>query len=446
MKAITLFSSAGIGDLAIKKHSIDILVANELIEARVALHRRNFPDTAMIAGDIWQCMGQIIQTTLEKLNNEPLDFVFATPPCQGMSKNGLGKLLNGIRNGTKSKFDERNQLIIPTIKIIKELRPKIVFLENVPEMLNTMILDDDKPIRIIDYIERELGKDYVGTAEVVQFADLGIPQRRSRLITIYTRDESLKKFFRKKGSFIPERTHSQKETYGKRPWLTVRDVIGNLPKLDAKDSNSARSSLPFHYVPVLDPKKYGWIQHTPPEKGAFDNQCVSKKCRFQNNPAHGSSRTKDGINRAKTDTPLYCVKCGSLLPRPYSIDRDGSKRIMKGYTSAYKRMSWDLPSPTLTTNLSYPSSDHKIHPEQNRVLSLLEAFKLHTLDQFHYEWEFDDLRKVPDTVVKEVIGESIPPLAIYRILDHLLKVMKDGEPEPLRNQQLELIGYSGQRN
>jgi len=38
MKAITLFSSGGIGDLAIKKHGIDILVANELIESRVRLH------------------------------------------------------------------------------------------------------------------------------------------------------------------------------------------------------------------------------------------------------------------------------------------------------------------------------------------------------------------------------------------------------------------------
>jgi DNA (cytosine-5)-methyltransferase 1 len=113
------------------------------------------------------------------------------------------------------------------------------------------------------------------------------------------------------------------------------------------------------------------------------------------------------------------------MPRPYTVNKDGSKRIMAGYTSAYKRMSWDLPSPTLTTNLCYPSSDHKLHPEQNRVLSLHEAFLLHTLNQFDYEWVFDDGKTAPDTVITEVIGESIPPLGIYTVLENLLKI-KDG--------------------
>ena len=45
MKAVTLFSSAGIGDVAVKSSGIDIIVASELMENRALLHERNFPNT-----------------------------------------------------------------------------------------------------------------------------------------------------------------------------------------------------------------------------------------------------------------------------------------------------------------------------------------------------------------------------------------------------------------
>ncbi len=439
MKAITLFSSGGIGDLAIKKHGITILVANELLDQRVKLHRRNFPDAEMVAGNIWEKGEEIVQKTINRLNGEELDFVFATPPCQGMSKNGQGKLLKGIRDGSKPKFDARNQLIIPTLKIIKKLRPKVVFFENVPEMVNTMIEDETKqPINLIQYVERELGKEYVGKPEVVQFADFGIPQRRKRLLTIYSRDKKLIEHFKKYRSYIPAKSHSNLPRNNQRKWLSVRDTIEKLPKLDGKDKKAATSDIVYHRVPVLDPKKYTWISNTPPEKGAFDNQCNNPECLHKGNAVHGSAKDEAGINRANGDTPLFCERCGEILPRPYTVNKDGSKRIMAGYTSAYKRMSWDLPAPTLTTNLCYPSSDHKLHPEQNRVLSLHEAFLLHTLDKFEYEWIFDDGKHAPDTVITEVIGESIPPMGVYIVLDHLLKI-KEGNVILPENQQLRLI-------
>lgn len=444
MKAITLFSSGGIGDLAIKAHGINILVANEMIESRVKLHRQNFPETEMIEGDIWKVKKQIVSKTLELLEGQELDFIFATPPCQGMSKNGQGKLLRGVRDGLKPKFDERNQLIIPTLQIIKKLKPKTVFFENVPEMIYTFILDENsQPINIIDYIERELGNEYVGKPEIVQFADYGIPQRRSRLITIYSRDEKLKYTFHQLKSFIPEKTHSNQTNTNLKAWVTVRDTIGKLPVLDGKNKELSISDIPFHRVPVLDPKKYIWISNTPPEKGAFDNQCINLKCGYQNNPTHGSSKDGDGINRANVYTPLYCEKCGEILPRPYTVNKDGSKRIMAGYTSAYKRMSWDLPAPTLTTNLSYPSSDHKLHPDQNRVLSLYEAFLLHTLDEFEYKWRFNDDSQVPDTLITEVIGESIPPKAIYLIIKNLLQHITEEKISLPNEFQLSLLDYSG---
>src|SRR3989344_650595 len=427
MKAITLFSSAGIGDLAIKASDIDILVANELLSDRVSLHRRNFPETKMIEGDIWEKKNEILDTTKKLLDGDELDFIFATPPCQGMSKNGQGKLLNGIRNGTKAKFDKRNQLIIPTLDIILELRPKIVVDEN------------ENPINVIEYVKKRLGSEYAGKAEVVQFADFGVPQRRSRLITIFSRLDYIKEYLYRNNSLIPARTHSKHGGRNVSPWISVRNVISDLPKLDSKNKELAESKIPFHKISVLDPVKYWWVENTPAEKGAFDNQCINKKCGYKENPTHGATHDHEGINRANKTTPLYCLKCGELLPRPSAKDKEtGKLRIMSGYTSAYKRMEWDLPSSTLTTNLSYACSDQKLHPEQNRVLTLYEAFKLHTLDQFPYVWEHENGKIAKDTSIREVIGESIPPKAIYLIIQHLLQCLKK-EAAYVMPDQLSLI-------
>lgn len=445
MKAISLFASGGIGDLALRANNIDVLVANELLEDRASLLARNFPEAKVISGDIWEKREEIVETTKNRLGAYNLDLLLATPPCQGMSKNGQGKLLQGIREGKKPKFDVRNQLVIPTMDIVCELKPETVVFENVPEMEYTFIEDESgTPTKIVDYIARRLGSAYVGRAEVVQFADLGVPQRRARLITVFSKNPMLVSHYKKHGTLLPSRTHARNNENGLKKWVSVRETIYGLPALDSKNKKTATSDIPFHRVPVLDEKKYYWISNTPPERGAFDNQCVNPKCLFQGNPTHGSERDGAGINKAKKDTPINCIKCGALLPRPYTEDESGEKRIMFGYTSSYKRMSWDLPSPTLTTNMSYPCSDHKVHPEQNRVLSLYEAFKLHTLDQFDYIWEHHDNKPAKDTTIREVIGESIPPLGLYLIFKHLLTVSAGEfvETSPPKRHQLELLSLA----
>jgi len=145
--AINLFSSGGIGDLALISNNIDILTANELLEERAEVFEFNFPDTKMLCGDIWKLKEEIISETKINLSGKESDGLYATPPCQGMSKNGRGKLLNGIRKGLKPESDERNRLIIPTLSIAKELKPRLIIFENVPEMGNTIIaLPYAKPI------------------------------------------------------------------------------------------------------------------------------------------------------------------------------------------------------------------------------------------------------------------------------------------------------------
>ncbi len=427
MTALSLFTSGGLGDLALRQAGFDILVSNELLEDRHAVFVANFPSTTAITGDIWENVQRLERRTRERLDGGDLVLFYATPPCQGMSKNGRGKLLSAIRAGDKPALDERNRLIIPTMDLACRLRPEIVLLENVPEMADTVILDEaGHPIQILEYIRDRLGPEYHGRAEIVEFADYGVPQCRQRLITVFSRHERLVEWLQACSTLIPPKTHSPDGRDGTARWVTVRDALDGVPPLDAGDADSARSEIPFHRVPLLDPLKYWWVQNTPQERSAFDNQCV--RCGFDQNQAHTARRDAHGVNRASHATPLYCEKCGEMLPRP-SVERDGRRELMRGYTSAYKRMSYDKPASALTRNLSYACSDNKLHPEQNRVLSLYEAFRIHTLNRYSYQWRRNDRRRVSDKTVREILGESIPPAGLQVIVDHLVSIY-DGSVVP----------------
>ena len=119
---------------------------------------------------------------------------------------------------------------------------------------------------------------------------------------------------------------------------------------------------------------------------------------------------------------------------------------MRGYTSAYKRMAYDKPASALTRNLSYACSDNKLHPVQNRVLSLYEAFRLHTLDRYGYRWERPDGRRVSDKTVREVVGESIPPAGLQKIIDHLVAVREGAEADCVSGRQRAMLLTGGRLN
>jgi DNA (cytosine-5)-methyltransferase 1 len=171
---------------------------------------------------------------------------------------------------------------------------------------------------------------------------------------------------------------------------------------------------PYHCVPSWNNQQYFWMKHTPEGQTAFDNStctiCQTEKAQIQQ---------------------ITCKSCGQPLPVP-QMQQSGVPRLVKGFRSSYRRMWWDKPAGTLTMNSGVISSDLKGHPDQNRVLSLREIMKLSTLD--HERWErrydfsavalgkWDITGRFSPRLVREVIGESIPPLAMELIVNHLIKL------------------------
>jgi DNA (cytosine-5)-methyltransferase 1 len=419
--ALSLFSSAGIGELGVKACGINILLSNELLKERCSLYHENYPDTENICGDIWKLQDKIVEEWVKKNVGQPY-LVYATPPCQGMSFNSVGRLQFEIRAGKRPKEDPRNRLIIPTINIIKKIKPKWILLENVPDMQLTIIRTENNEYKnIIEYIKEELGLDYVGKAEVVNCADYGIPQTRTRLITIFTNSEMGKQYYSKHQSFLPTKTHSKDGGNGLKKWVSLKDAIGNLPQLSAENGKNSCSAIPWHIVPIMKKEKFWWVKNTPYNETAYNNQCT--ECGYQNTPRHGMCM-KDGIHQSKKDTPIYCAKCGALLPRPSMIDRKtGIRRRIKGFDSAYRRMVWEMPSPTLTQNFQYEASDKKLHPDQNRTLSVYEALKLQTIAEYKYKLSVNN-KPITRNLCCQIIGESVPPRLIELICSNILAIDK----------------------
>ena len=92
----------------------------------------------------------------------------------------------------------------------------------------------------------------------------------------------------------------------------------------------------------------------------------------------------------------------------------------KGHTDVYGRMSWDKPSPTITTRFCSISNGRYGHPEQLRAISLREGA---TLQSFPEDYIFHS--KSQGTIAK-MIGNAVPPL-LAKVIAETIKLYHNGQ-------------------
>lgn len=325
----------------------------------IGLEKAGFELVAATDWDHWSCEtlranhpkvpvkeGDIIEINLREFQSEigdvEIDLIVGGPPCQGFSQ--LGK---------QDKSDPRNQLWRQYMRFVEHFRPKVFLMENVPQLLaSDEYTDIRKSAESLGYVVKE---------EVLHAVDYGVPQKRKRAIII--------------GSRIgvpshPEPTHadpSKKELLeqGRKPWRTVREVIGNL---------SAK------------PTGENW--HV------------------------GRNPTPLSLQRYKT-IPLG----GNRFNLPMELRPECWKKKTTGSTDVFGRLWWDKPSLTIRTEFFKPEKGRYLHPEEHRPITIREAARIQTFPD-------DYIITGSNVQAAKQIGNAVPAELAYQIGLKLIELLK----------------------
>ena len=332
---------------------------------------------------------KIVEADIAALNPEDLfnelgvdpseiDVVVGGPPCQSFSTAG--------RRGTVQ--DPRGTLIWDFLRFVEFVKPKFFLMENVRGLLSAALThrpiaerpdkggpplkSEEEPGSVVRLFASDLAKlkgvAYHLDIFEVNSVNYGAPQIRERVLFIGN-------VFGVTVDF-PQPTHGQRPQNGNagqvsflkeprlKPWRTLGDVIGDLKESDPV---------------VLDfiPRKKSFLKLVPP-----------------------------GSNWRS-------------LPEEVQKESMGKAWYAKGGRSGWwRRLTFDLPSPTLITMPNHASTS-LCHPTETRALSIREYARI---QEFPDDWKFsgtvsDQYAQVGNAVptrlgkvAGEVISESITAL------------------------------------
>lgn len=163
MTFIDLFAGLGGFRLALESLGAKCIYSNEWDISVQKVYNSNFGDTP--EGDI---------TKVDEKNIPVHDILCAGFPCQAFS-------ISGKQRGFQ---DSRGTLFFDVARIVKEKKPKVVFMENVK---NFATHDDGKTLQIVKSTMEELG--YTFHQKVLNSVNFGIPQKRERIYMVCFRND-----------------------------------------------------------------------------------------------------------------------------------------------------------------------------------------------------------------------------------------------------------------
>ena len=268
MRAASLFSNCGAGDVGFAAAGFRFRVVSELVEKRLEVARLNHPGAVAVSGDLRRTWPVVVDSFREAHGSEAPVLLSGCPPCQGMSsaRGDRGKE-NDPDAGSR---DGRNLLVLPIAEVAKELRPMFVVVENVPAFLRRRVWDPDSttPRSAAKILCNRLESDYCVYATVVDLCEFGIPQHRSRaFLTLVRKDTDALGVLKGTGRApFPAPTHGGPDS---PDFVTIDDALreSGLPALDAGSAETAGSNdHPMHRVPVWLDRRYDMVAAIPPGK------------------------------------------------------------------------------------------------------------------------------------------------------------------------------------
>ena len=454
--AIDLFSGAGGMSEGILQAGFNILFSSDINEdvQKTYMNRheqlgyKQGENTFFYRADVRELNGEIIWESIKSLKcfdiNNPapdrIDAIFGGPPCQGFS-----------RAGKRDPNDPRNMLFKEYLRIIDEIDPRYVVMENVEGFNDTKLTDfvaNDEEIYKGEYFVKEiLIKEFrkmkynVLQPKVLDASDYGVPQRRKRAIFIaYKEGEREPKY--------PDKTHEGENK------VTVLDAIGDL--IIDKDIKLKVNKSLTEYQKDSIRGRTNKLNDKPIKEENPLNREISKHSEiikqrfslFREGEDSNSLKNRvlnEGINlNGKDELVKECVeKLNKLRQEKLEKNKPIDREILteKELISIFNKGQADnemvealLTKKSLRTRLNRlkPSNtvvtlpDDYISPFEDRMFSVREMARLQSFDDsfvFLGKRTTGGKRRRVEVPQYSQVGNAVPPLLAKAIAEEIVKVL-----------------------
>lgn len=363
LTVVSLFSGGGGLDLGFLRAGYKILWAIDNNKNAVETYRANIGNHIL-----WGDINQIDLASIPMA-----DVVIGGPPCQSFSL-----------AGKRHTEDKRGRLVWRYIDIIRHVRPKAFVFENVTGLLSAKNAKKEKIIDLLAEAFRQEG--YCISAQVMNAADYGVPQRRKRVILVGLRSGVKFRF--------PLKTHNASGTDGLLRYVSVQDALSDLPTPANEEGKNViyRTSPKTSYQKRMREQGETTIsEHFMPRMSELDKYIIS--------------HVKPG---------------GNYMDIPPDVKSERIRRLQKegGHTTCYGRMKPDVPSYTINTYFNRPNVGCNIHYAEDRLITVREALRLQSFP--------DSFRLVSTSKQGKhlIVGNAVPPLLAEIIATELKNYLR----------------------
>ncbi|MCL1883576.1 MAG: DNA cytosine methyltransferase [Defluviitaleaceae bacterium] len=355
---VDLFCGCGGFSLGFFNVGFNVRLGVDVWDDAIRTYGHNNPHSIALCKDVADICGNSI-TELIGLHKDDIDVIIGGPPCQGFSL-----------SGKREQSDPRNELYKSFVRIVKDVRPKVFLLENVPGLIK---LFKGKALESIIEDFSKLG--YSVTYEVLSSDNYGVPQQRRRVFIVGINSDKIKQT----SEFVfPTKTN---ESDTASPLLTCKDAISDLD-----------------FVP--DDRVLGEeIEYNLPATTAYQIKMREDSFRLTNHSITlHKERTKEIIDLVPDG--------GNYKSLPLELQSTRKVNI------AWTRMNSEKPCFTIDTG-----HNHHFHYRANRVPTVRESARIQSFpDKFRF-------LGTKTSQLKQV-GNAVPPL-VAEALAKQIKILLD---------------------
>jgi DNA (cytosine-5)-methyltransferase 1 len=442
--AIDLFCGAGGMSEGILQAGFHIIFSSDINEFVEKTYTHRHEQLGLIQGDntffkradIRDLSKEVILDAISQLKsykNKPLpeiDAIFGGPPCQGFSRAGL-----------RRRDDPRNMLFKEYLRVINEIQPKYVVMENVEGFLDTRLdgfigvkgkvyPDNSLVPELLKNELTEIGYSYL-EPKTLDASDFGVPQRRRRVIFLaYRTGQTPPKY--------PEATTPE----GSK--VSVLDAIGDLLKdeelkksLNLKVSKYQSDSIKGR-TKTITGKRVDYDYVVRNHDLANHNALIMQRFSLYQQGETTTNLIKR-INEQGIDLnqfPLLLEDCVGKLDGLVTIEQLVNKfkqgdvnqilleALITKKSNRYRYLSNNV-APTVVT-----LPDDFLVPHENRIPTVRELARLQSFDD---SFEFLGKRTTGGQRRKEEVpqytqvGNAVPPLLAKAIANEIKKALQQKE-------------------